>query len=164
MASMKKDMEDNPDMTMKLQQYYEKVKTDDPSAKTPDDPQSSSSSQPKIAHRSEKELKADEARLAKLNKPELPYNRLGGWQTIQNRDQYDLELPSTSTPHQFVAKQPEKRKPIQFLEKSISSLSSAAAPTSTILSTGFLPVKTEPEIAFKKRRVDRSNMRRRDDD
>lgn len=78
---MKKDMEDNPDMTMKLQAYYDKVNptTDDPSKASA----SSSSNEPKISHRSEKEKKADEAKLAQMHKPALPYNRLGGWQSAK---------------------------------------------------------------------------------
>lgn len=85
-ASMKKDMEDNPDISMKLQAYYDKV-NQDPSSTSADAAKTSatSSNQPKISHRSEKEKKADEAKIAQMNKPVLPYNKSGGWQTIQNK-------------------------------------------------------------------------------
>lgn len=84
---MKKDMEDNPDISMKLQAYYDKVGKD-PSSTSSDDAAktaASSSNQPKISHRSEKEKKADEAKIAQMNKPVLPYSKSGGWQTIQNK-------------------------------------------------------------------------------
>ncbi|CAL8111721.1 unnamed protein product [Orchesella dallaii] len=160
-AAMKKDMEDNPDMSMKLKAYYEKAGLDpsggDPDASKPG--ASTSNVQPKISHRSEKEKKADDAKLAQMHKPAQPYNRSGGWQTIQKDADYDLELPASST-HQFVAKQTvKKRPPITFTEKSVASLNAS----SSTISSGF-SIKTEPDVAFKKRKVDRSNMRRRDDD
>lgn len=86
MASMQKDMEENPDMSMKLQAYYDKIQSE-PGRADADSANSasasSSSNQPKISHRSEKEKKAEEARLAKLQKPVQPYSRSGGWNTIQ---------------------------------------------------------------------------------
>lgn len=79
---MKKDMEENPDMSMKLQAYYDKTRTDEAADAKPSS-SSVASTQPKISHRSEKEKKADEVKLTELKKPSQPYSRSGGWQTIQ---------------------------------------------------------------------------------
>jgi len=58
-------------------------------------------------------------------------------------------------PIQFVAKQTPKRKPIQFSEKTVSSLQSNNPSSSSSSSTC--------EVSFKKRKFSKTNMRKREE-
>lgn len=80
LAASQKDMEDNPDISMKIQTYVNMMKeSEDPEPE--EGPSTSKKSlEPTILHRSEKQQKADDAALADMNKIAKGYHRLGGWE------------------------------------------------------------------------------------
>lgn len=80
-------MEANPDVSMKIQTYYNMLKEDaEKDGKNTEEPSTSKSSQPTILHRSDKQKKADETVISNFfNKPVKTYNRLGGWENPGTR-------------------------------------------------------------------------------
>lgn len=82
MAASAKDMEENPDVSMKIQTYVKMMKESEGTDKNQSEESPSTSKksgQPTILHRSEKQKKADATAIENMNKVSKSYQRLGGW-------------------------------------------------------------------------------------